>query len=120
MVLSTHVLPEVEMLCDRVLLVDRGRLVGDGTVDELAERVGRGPWVELEVDGDDDWSAAIAALESVRTVERLERRRYRVTGDAGVQAALAALAASRGGLLGLTRHPASLEEVFLALVEAEA
>ena len=41
-VLSTHVLPEVETLCDRVVLIDHGRVVGSGGVDELAASVGAG------------------------------------------------------------------------------
>jgi ABC-2 type transport system ATP-binding protein len=121
-VLSTHVLAEVELLCDRILLLHRGRLVGDGTVDELAEKVSRGPWVELAVDGpDEDLCAAIAGLPAVREVERIEPRRYRIRGDAQVEPSLAALAAARGwSVRRLTRHRASLEAVFLALVGTEA
>jgi ABC-2 type transport system ATP-binding protein len=117
-VLSTHVLAEVEALCDRILLLSRGRLVGDGTVDQLAEQVSRGPWVELAVDRpDDDLCAAIAALPAVREVERIEVRRYRVRGGAEVEPALAELAAARGwAVRALVRHRASLEAVFLALV----
>ena len=37
--LSTHILQEIEALCDRVLIIDRGRLVADGRVAELYERV---------------------------------------------------------------------------------
>ena len=38
LLLSTHILPEVELLCDRVLIIDRGRIVAHGTPAELAER----------------------------------------------------------------------------------
>ncbi len=118
-VLSTHVLPEVESLCDRVLLVHRGRLVGDGTVDELAERVGAGPWVELVVEQPDDASARIAGLGVVDEVERLGPGRYRVRGGPRVEPALAS-ACHDLGIRALIRHRASLEEVFLSLVGAEA
>jgi ABC-2 type transport system ATP-binding protein len=120
-VLSTHVLAEVEALCDRVLLLNRGRLVGDGTVEELAERVGEGPWVELVVDEPgEDLSGEVAALDPVETVERLGPRRYRVCGGIGVEPALAGLASSRGWQVrALVRHRASLEAVFLALIGEE-
>jgi ABC-2 type transport system ATP-binding protein len=118
-VLSTHVLAEVEALCDRILLIHRGKLVGDGTVDELAERVGRGPWVELTVDSpDDDLCAAIAQVPAVDEVERTDVHTYKVRGGPAVEPALAAAAAAHGWVVRrLVRHRAKLEAVFLALVE---
>jgi ABC-2 type transport system ATP-binding protein len=122
-VLSTHVLAEVEALCDRILLVHRGALVGDGTVDALAEKIGQGPWVELAVDGSGrDLRAALAALPEVRSVERLAPEqgtldRYQVRGGAELEPALAALALREGcAVRRLVRHRASLETVFLALI----
>ncbi len=38
LILSTHILPEVEQLCDRVLIIDRGQLIAEGTPKELEER----------------------------------------------------------------------------------
>ncbi|MEQ1504961.1 MAG: ABC transporter ATP-binding protein [Myxococcota bacterium] len=119
---STHVLAEIEVLCDRILLLHRGRLVGDGTVDALADTVGRGPWVELAVDAPDgDLSAAIARLPEVAAVERIEARRYRIRGGAEVEPALARAAAGWGwGVRTIVRHRASLEAVFLALIGEES
>ena len=121
-VLSTHVLAEVESLCDRILLVNRGRLVGDGTVDALAERVGRGPWVELALDApDDDLCAALARVPAVEEVERIEVRTYRVRGGPEVEPGLASAAAAGGWTIRrLVRHRPKLEAVFLALVGAES
>src|SRR5256885_2719998 len=48
---SSHILSEVEALCERVIVVARGRLVGEGTARELSERVGRRQRVVLRVDG---------------------------------------------------------------------
>ncbi len=42
-VLSTHILPEVEQVCERVAIIDRGRIVADGTPDQLRSRHGRQP-----------------------------------------------------------------------------
>jgi ABC-2 type transport system ATP-binding protein len=74
LLLSTHILPEVELLCDRVLIIDRGRIVGQGTAEELQERwLGRrGLRVELRLDGSGPSPAAevLAALPGVAGVER--------------------------------------------------
>ena len=38
LMISTHILPEVELLCDRVMIIDRGRIVAEGTPESLRER----------------------------------------------------------------------------------
>lgn len=55
--MSSHLLHQVEWICDRVAIMDRGRLIAQGTLDQLA---GRKFYVELEVDG--DVNAAVRAL----------------------------------------------------------
>ncbi len=117
---STHILSEVEAACDRVVMIAGGRLVGDGTVDELAGRVGAGPWLELVLDaGPEDASPALAGLPEVTLVRRLERDRYRVEGDCAP--AVLALAGRAGWTVReLARRRASLEQVFLSLAGAES
>jgi ABC-2 type transport system ATP-binding protein len=130
--LSTHVLSEVEALCQRVLLLHRGRLVGDGTVESLASGIGAGPWVELVLDdASEPPAAALAALGSVRHVTALEpidvegrterpRWRMKLQGGEAVEPEVAALAAARGWRVrALVRHRPRLEEVFLALAGDE-
>jgi ABC-2 type transport system ATP-binding protein len=121
-VLSTHVLAEIERLCDRILLLSRGRLVGDGSVDALAETVGRGPWVELGVDDlEIDLCAALAALPEVREVERAGPGSYRLRGPESVEPAVAAAAGAHGWRVRrLVRHRPELEAVFLALIQEAA
>src|SRR5205823_4578959 len=58
---SSHILSEVEALCERVIVVAGGRLVGEGTPRELAERVGRRQRVVLRVDGPPEAVAAALA-----------------------------------------------------------
>ena len=45
MLLSTHILPEVEAVCDRVLIIDRGRIVAEGTPSELRGKLAGTPVV---------------------------------------------------------------------------
>ncbi|MCB9688479.1 MAG: ABC transporter ATP-binding protein [Alphaproteobacteria bacterium] len=117
-VLSTHVLAEVEASCERVLLLHRGRLVGDGTVDELAERTGTGGRVELSLDDEtEDLRGPLAALPEVDQVERTGPSSYRLRGGTSLEPALAAWAVGTGRRVRcVVRRPASLEAVFLALV----
>lgn len=124
-VLSTHILPEVEMLCDRVLLIHKGKLVGDGTVEALAQQVGGGDWVELRLSGaPDDVQARLTALDSVSSVAELPEdgaiARWKLRGTPALVPEVGALAVSAGWtLMGLSPRRASLQEVFLELVGVE-
>ena len=59
LLLSTHILPEVELLCDRVVIIDRGRIVAEGTPQSLRESWIGAPGVRLVLK--DDPSAVNAA-----------------------------------------------------------
>ncbi|MFK7929497.1 MAG: ABC transporter ATP-binding protein [Myxococcota bacterium] len=122
-VLSTHILQEVELLCDRVILIHRGKIAGDGTVDSLAQAAGAGPWVEFIASGPNEQStASLAELAAVSSVSILESStpntmRFRLEGSADLVASVASLAAAQGWAVhGLSPRAASLEDVFLALV----
>ena len=52
-ILSTHILPEVSMVCDGVIIINRGRIVAQGTESELVEQVFPTARVELQVAGAD-------------------------------------------------------------------
>ncbi|MEM1109297.1 MAG: ABC transporter ATP-binding protein [Planctomycetota bacterium] len=74
--LSSHILPEVQRVADRVVIVAQGRIVADGTVEELRERShaedDRAP-VHVEVRGTpDSVKQALASLDHVDTVEAAE------------------------------------------------
>jgi ABC-2 type transport system ATP-binding protein len=120
--LSTHVLPEVEQLCERVVLIHRGRIAGDGTVEELAARTGRGAWTEVWVEGDPPAaSGRIAEVPSVARVEALGGGRYRVEGAPGAPADVVASCVAAGWRVPVAApRVATLEDVFLALVGGEA
>jgi ABC-2 type transport system ATP-binding protein len=126
-ILSTHILPEVNLLCQRVLIIHRGRLVSDGPPRELAAHAGGPPRLELEVRGTRDALATalggIAALLSFEIdVESDGLCRARVVGRDGVdpREAIAETLVRHGlGLRSMSLRAVSLEDVFLQLVTRE-
>ena len=80
-ILSTHILPEVSMVCDGVVIINRGRVVAQGTESELVEHVFPTARIEYRVAGPTgDVLAALRAIPSVtrRRAGRVARRGHRV------------------------------------------
>jgi ABC-2 type transport system ATP-binding protein len=77
--LSTHILPEVDAVCDRVLIIDRGRIVAEGAPNELRARLAGKPVVRVAFRG------AVPAREALEGIPGcpLGRGRRRRDGDAG-------------------------------------
>ena len=81
--LSTHVMQEVEVTCERVLVINRGRLIADSTVAELMKRArGLQSVYIVEVEGN-EVESGLKSLPNVDSVERMERvdgrKRYLVS-----------------------------------------
>jgi len=116
---SSHILSEVEALCERVIVVVRGRLVGEGTARELSERVGRRQRGVLRVDGPAEAvAAALAALPGVERVARAAAA-FVLEADASgdvARAAGEAMAARGWTIRELREEMPDLEQIFLRLV----
>ncbi len=111
-VLSTHVLPEVEAICDRVIIISRGRIVAKDSLEGLTAP---GSLVVAHMAPGADMpslAASVGALDGVEAVEAIEAV-IRVRATADVRAAVARLLAPHG-LLEL-RSGRGLEEEFLRL-----
>jgi ABC-2 type transport system ATP-binding protein len=67
---TTHYMEEAERLCDRIAIVDEGRIVAEGTRPELVATIGSQDVVRLEVAG--DVARAMAALESLEQVTSVD------------------------------------------------
>ncbi|WP_022910910.1 ABC transporter ATP-binding protein [Aestuariimicrobium kwangyangense] len=106
--LSSHILSEVEALCDRVSIIKAGRIVESGTLSEL-RHLHR---TEVVADLDGDVPADLSARPGLHNVE-IDGSRFRAQVD---DDALSALLATLGevGVTALTSNPPSLEELFLA------
>ncbi|MGJ5751103.1 ABC transporter ATP-binding protein [Streptomyces puniciscabiei] len=106
---STHYLQEADAYADRIVVVDRGRVVADGTAEQLRRAAG-GNLVRVDLAGRD--ADDFALLPGVRSVEvRGDRVRLRTDDSDATVIALAELGAIRG----LEVTPASLDDAFLAL-----
>lgn len=122
-VLCTHVLSEVEAVCDRVLILDRGRTVLSGTLAELGSRYGGAGAYELRVafPGAADWEGA-PGLQSAELLGRPEEGRWSLVlnDDPEAPARLAGWLQERGvRLYELRPLRAGLEELFLRVVGGE-
>jgi len=113
--LSSHLLHQVQRVCDRVGIMHQGRLVAEGTVDELgAKASGEGLELEARVRGAGPWLiTALEALEGVREVIS-DGDRLRIVCDRDVRGAIARTVLNKGAeLLELRRRAFTLEEIYL-------
>ncbi len=116
---STHILPEVDALCSRVIIINRGKIVADGPLADLRGS-GSGVAVIAEFERDLADVTVLSALPDVQFVEPLGAGRYRLSASAGVdlRAAVFRFAADKGLILvGLRQEESGLEEVFGALTK---
>jgi ABC-2 type transport system ATP-binding protein len=110
--LSSHILSEVEQVCDRVIIIDRGHLVRAGGLQEM---LAEGNRVEIVVDQLPE-GLGQAVMERAASVDR-ETNRVRITVDTAQKRALAEMLWAGGcDVLSLTPVKSSLEEMFLKLV----
>jgi len=119
---TTHYMEEAQDLCDRIAIVDRGRLLAMGTLDELRRMVGEKDLVRLA--GRFDSSAATRALEAVDDVQVLSAAADALTiATAGASrklpAIFAALASAGSDIQETTLSVPSLESLFITLTGRE-
>jgi ABC-2 type transport system ATP-binding protein len=118
-VLSTHILPEAQMLADRIAIINDGRIVAVDTAENLTAMVQRTQRLRVEVDGPaKDVRERLNSLAGVQNVELLdgEHARFIVESsrDTDLREKIAAAVVNGGwGLLELERLEPTLEDIFL-------
>jgi ABC-2 type transport system ATP-binding protein len=126
-VLSTHILPEVAQTCQRVVIINRGKVVAIDTPDNLTARLTGAETMYVQVDaGTEEAGPALAQIPGVTRVtsaDGADRGGFEVESDRGtdVRREIARAVVTRGwGLLELRPMRMSLEEIFLQVTTDEA
>ena len=116
--LTTHYMEEAERLCDRVAIVDHGRVIAEGPPHRLIASLGADHVVDFALgEGRAVEDAALLALPGVTGVSLADgRTRLTVTRAHEAMPALMTLLRERGAALTeLTSHRTTLEDVFISL-----
>jgi ABC-2 type transport system ATP-binding protein len=122
-VLSSHILPEVSQLCQRVIIINRGQIVASDTPENLSRQLGHGSRLKIEIKGPiPEITATLKGISGVKEVVSQGEARFLVetTSDLELRPEIARQVVARGwDLLELQVQEFTLEEVFLNLVTEE-
>ncbi|MBT8036376.1 MAG: ABC transporter ATP-binding protein [Verrucomicrobiae bacterium] len=124
---STHILSEVEMTCDHVIIIDEGKIKATGSPPELVSQMRAAGKITVELDADAETAAgALGRLEHVKKITQEpsedEWARFSLLVDSGTDTRerIAELASQHGWpIRSLYRHTATLEDVFVELTRKD-
>ncbi|HAF00004.1 MAG TPA: ABC transporter ATP-binding protein [Methylophilaceae bacterium] len=119
-IVSTHILPEVEMVCDHVQIIDKGKLVFNGGIDVLKrQRIGNKLLIGFK---NKPTAQDLLAIDGVAEVESVDDMiRVRFIEDANPNASIVEASVKNGwGLYQIAPDQTSLEDVFVQLTYHEA
>jgi ABC-2 type transport system ATP-binding protein len=119
-VLVTHLMEEAQQLCDRIAVMAGGRVVAEGTPDEVVARSASSTLMSFTVPGAVLPADVLVGLAGVRHVERRGDRLEVAGTDDGVLAVLRVLQAHQVEPAGLRVSATTLDEAYLALVRRPA
>ena len=133
-ILSSHILPEIQAVCDRIIIINKGVVAADGTADEIAKSITNEHKMTLRIEGpthtasDKDMIvAALRAVDGVKYVRAdMERERgvydydVETDGKTDVRRAINALCSEKGwNILMLQLSDLTLEDIFLKITMGE-
>lgn len=119
-ILSTHILPEVQMTCDRVQIINRGKLVFSDSIADLYQRMQSSVLIASFKNPPED--QVLISLPGVSAVERLSEQRIRIqhTLDENPAEAIVERAVNEGWrLYELTSEHKTLEQIFIDITTTE-
>jgi ABC-2 type transport system ATP-binding protein len=125
-ILSSHILAEVEATCDRIMIINKGRIVADGTAESLRRQAQGKEMVRVGIDTEGQAIEAVAIYEKLKTIDTLEmvdiidgdRLLFEVQSKAGTSSvkAIFKLCVANGWVLTeLSPIETKLEDVFREL-----
>ena len=124
-ILSSHILPEVQAVCDRILVINKGQIVADGTPDNLSAQLSGDHKLMVRIEGpENDVAKLLSSLPKVISVKKLGKRdvgvyEYAVESRTGTDVRkemFLRLADRRWPLLSSRSSELTLEDIFLQLV----
>lgn len=133
-ILSSHILPEIQAVCDRIIIINKGEVAADGTADEIARQLTNEHKMTLRIEGTTKTAAdkeeivkAIKSLKGIKYVRAdMERERgiydYDVEADEStdVRRSLNVLCREKGwNILMLQLSDLTLEDIFLKITMGE-
>lgn len=119
-ILSSHILPEVQATCDRVTIIHQGRIVLSDSIEGLAQRM-HGSSLRLAFRNPPQ-AGALCAIPGVQRAERMDERNWRVYFEpphSPAEAIMARAAQQGWGLIELTPERVTLEDVFMQITCTE-
>jgi ABC-2 type transport system ATP-binding protein len=115
--LSSHILAEVEELCNRVAIIRSGQIIYEGLLAELLESAGGSYRLRVT---DPERAHAVLLAHGVEGVQRVDAELRFQVDESVLQAATIALGQAGIGITALVPHTATLEELFLGMTEQAA
>lgn len=124
-ILSTHILPEVQATCERIVIINKGKIVAQDTLDNLSNLKSGGRRVHLRVRRGSDqvggWLKALPGVVGAQAGNSLQDWQVDTQENDEVIETIAKEAINRGvGLLEISSVKADLEEIFLKLTYGES
>ena len=129
-ILSSHILPEIQAVCDRIILINKGEVAADGTADEIAKNITNEHKMTLRIEGPEhsaedkrviaDAIRGISGVKYVRADMEREKGIYdydvETDGKTDVRRAINKLCADKGwNILMLQLSDLTLEDIFLKI-----
>ncbi len=125
---SSHILPEISQICDRLLIIHNGEIVAQGTEDQLASEAGAGAGGTIEIELAGPAQKAIDAAKTVAQVSEVnmvnldgDKVQLKIQAQADVRPAIVrALVAANLDVLKVGKSQGRLEQIFMKFTNKEA
>lgn len=120
-ILSTHIMQEVQALCDRAVIINKGKIVADGKVSELQGGVQDQQVLAMEFSGPVDLSG-LNDLKAVQSIEKIDELNYQVMvkGKEDLRARIFKMAGEKDWpLVGLKKEENTMEKIFQQLTKSQ-
>ena len=122
-VLSTHILSEVQMICDSVVIIHKGKVRAKGSLSELSHKISHSVKVSLKVQKNShEFTQILKGFKDIKDVVQKENRyELYISGGEDTLAFLSQKAIeAKAGLIELRPEPMSLEDMFLELTQSKS